>query len=141
MDRRVLVAVAALLNAAIPFAAPAQVAPPLGPQEIERRFSAFDTNRDGRIDPTEFQLNKVTALFEPRGRSASGAIDRQVEITRAESRLTPAAFDALDTNSDGVLTGAEIIGSNQLQFEQIDRNGDGFIDREEFELLVGSLFR
>lgn len=141
MDRRMLVAVAALLNAAIPFAAPAQVAPPLSPQEIERRFSAFDTNHDGRIDPTEFQLNKVTALFGERRRSASGSIDRQVEITRAESRLSPAAFDALDTNSDGVLTGGEIISANQLQFEQIDRNGDGFIDREEFELLVGSLFR
>jgi Ca2+-binding EF-hand superfamily protein len=136
-----LVAVAALLNAAIPVAAPAQLTAPLSPQEIERRFSAFDTNHDGLIDPTEFQLNKVTVLFEPRGRSASGAIDRQVEITRAESRLSPAAFDAMDTNSDGVLTGGEIIGADQLQFERIDRNGDGFIDREEFELLARSLFR
>jgi Ca2+-binding EF-hand superfamily protein len=116
-------------------------------REVDQRFAAFDTDGDGRISEAEFELNKVVALFSPVGRSrtASGApsrtIDRQIAITRAKSRLTPQAFNALDTNSDGVLTGAEIIASQQMRFENIDKNGDGYIDRAEFQALVDSLFQ
>jgi Ca2+-binding EF-hand superfamily protein len=120
----------------------------LSKQEIDLRFKMFDSNADGRISKDEFELNKVVALFSPlpRSRTASGeqqsgALDRQIAIARQMSRLTPEAFNALDTNSDGVLTGAEIIASQQMRFENIDRNGDGYIDRAEFQALVDSLFR
>ena len=122
----------------------------LSKQEADQRFAAFDTNGDGRISKDEFELNKVVAMFSPvrsTKRTASGAptqagmIDRQIAITRATSRLTPEAFNALDTNSDGVLTGAEIIASEQMRFENIDKNGDGYIDRAEFQALIDSLFK
>lgn len=116
-------------------------------READLRFAAFDTDGDGRISEAEFELNKVVALFSPVGRTRtasgapSGVIDRQIAITREKSRLTPQAFNALDTNSDGVLTGAEIIASPQMRFESIDKNGDGYIDRAEFQALVDSLFQ
>jgi EF hand len=127
------VAVVALL------AAPAW-AQMLGPQEVERRFNAFDADRDGKISPTEYEINKVTAIFEPRGRTGSGTIDRQVDIPRADSRLNQAAFNAFDMNGDNVLSAAEIVSADQLRFESIDKNSDGFIDRQEFSTLIGSLF-
>jgi hypothetical protein len=89
----------------------------------------------------------VIALFQPREHRTARAgapirpADRQVAIPRGASQLSPATFDALDTNSDSVLTGAEIIASPQMRFETIDRNGDGFIERGEFRALVDSLFR
>ena len=134
------------------FVAPMLLAPPasaqaLDAQEAARRFTAFDTNGDGRISKEEWELNKVVVIFDPRERAAAasgappGTIDRQIAITRAASRLSPQAFATLDTNGDGVLSGSEIIASDMMQFESIDRNGDGYIDRAEFNALIDWLFR
>jgi Ca2+-binding EF-hand superfamily protein len=137
---------AASFVAPLLLAAPA-AAQALSEQEAARRFAAFDSDGDGRISKTEFELNKVVALFQPRqsstGRSgaATSSVNRQIAITRTTSRLSPDAFNALDTNSDGVLTGGEIIASEVMHFERIDRDGDGFVDRAEFATLVDSLFR
>jgi Ca2+-binding EF-hand superfamily protein len=40
-----------------------------------------------------------------------------------------------------VLTGSGIIASEEMRFENIDKNGDGYIDRAEFQALVESLFQ
>jgi Ca2+-binding EF-hand superfamily protein len=144
MVRFTLLALSLMATALLGAPVSAQV---LNRQEVAQRFAAFDTDGDGRISKEEFELNKVVALFHPidRPRSASGAppgaLDRQIAITRATSRLSPEAFNALDINGDGVLTGGEIISSDKMQFEAIDRNGDGYIDRAEFDALVASLFQ
>ena len=131
----------ALLALAFLLAAPAAAQQqPITPAEVQRRFNAFDADRDGKISQNEFQINKVTALFEPRGRTGSGTIDRQFELTRSESRLNQATFNSFDSNGDNILSAAEIVSSDQLRFELIDKNADSFIDREEFSALINTLF-
>jgi Ca2+-binding EF-hand superfamily protein len=140
--RLYLLAIALIVPPLLTAPASAQM---LSQQEVERRFKMFDSDGDGRISKEEFELNKVVAMFSPTRRSGSGAppseTDRQIAITRDKSRLTPQAFNALDINSDGVLTGSEIIASDEMRFDNIDKNGDGYIDRAEFQALVDSLFR
>ena len=65
---------------------------------------------------------------------------RAIEIKPADTRLNAATFRSFDLNGDNVLSAAEIVGANQLRFEAIDSNTDGFIDREEFSALVRALF-
>lgn len=36
-----------------------------------------------------------------------------------------------DTNSDGVITRAEFVSARQARFSQMDRNGDGYLSRDD----------
>jgi Ca2+-binding EF-hand superfamily protein len=145
MRLRLLLATIALFFVSTPV-----MAQTLSAQEISRRFSAFDTDNDGRISKEEFELNKVVAIFDPhqeRSRStttasgAPGRIDRDIGITRDAARVNAQSFAAMDANGDGTLSGGEIIASELMQFESLDRNGDGFIDRAEFDAMIDRLFR
>jgi Ca2+-binding EF-hand superfamily protein len=119
--------------------------------EAARRFTAFDVNGDGRISRDEYELNKVLAIFDTRterqrtraaaGSHTGGISHQQIAIARETSGLKPEMFDVLDLNGDGTLSAAEIISSELMRFESIDRNGDAFIERTEFNALINLLFR
>jgi len=141
---------AALVVAPFLFASPA-VAQGLTAEEATRRFAVFDVNSDGRISKDEYELNKVLAIFDTRlerqrtqtaaGAHTGGIDHRQIAISREASGLKPDIFDVLDSNGNGTLSAGEIISSEVMQFESIDRNGDGFIDRAEFNGLINLLFK
>jgi Ca2+-binding EF-hand superfamily protein len=53
--------------------------------------------------------------------------------SRAKERLDPTQlFGAADANGDGVVTRAEFLAARANNFSKYDRNGDGFIDTEDF---------
>jgi Ca2+-binding EF-hand superfamily protein len=125
------------LGLALLLSAPVPAGWALDAQEEERRFLIFDSDRDGKISQEEFQINKVQAFLQRRDREEQ----RAVQITAAESQLTKQAFEMLDINGDGILTGGEIISAQALQFSALDTNGDGFVDRAEFHAMVLKLIQ
>lgn len=98
-------------------------------EEVSRIFNAVDTDNSGFIDYTEF----VKACIDPK--------------KLLSKRNITAAFGAFDKDGSGTITPSElkaILDAEGLVddeswgevVEQIDANGDGVIDLEEFEEIV-----
>jgi len=110
------------------------------PLVIEQYFSAFDNNKDGKINFKEF----VTGLSVVQ----RGTLDERLKFM----------FKAYDTNGDGVLSPSEVFdlfqattrskGKNLTDkqildmvnqcFKEVDVNHDGTISFEEFKVAVNS---
>lgn len=103
-------------------------------QEVEQMFQAVDTDNSGFIDYTEFVV----------------AATNQTTLTSQEK--LHAAFRMFDKDGSGTISADEIRevlgfgGSNQLSAEavdaiikQVDENGDGDIQFEEFVTIMTSL--
>jgi Ca2+-binding EF-hand superfamily protein len=53
--------------------------------------------------------------------------------SHSQERRDPAQlFEAADTNGDGVVTRGEFLAARAANFAKYDRNGDGFIDPQDF---------
>jgi Ca2+-binding EF-hand superfamily protein len=144
-----------------------------------RGFTALDHNRDGRITSDEWHFDRES--FRRADHNGDGVLTRaefldedaqddDIEdriafmdsnhdgrVTRSEWHGSPEAFDRLDGNRDGVLSGTEMNGSepppdlfssvdvnrdsritrdewhwSRASFDQRDRNRDGQLTRDEF---------
>jgi hypothetical protein len=51
---------------------------------------------------------------------------------------TSAQFDAIDTNRDGRISPAEASSDSKIVFSTADKNGDGFLDNNEYTTRDGS---
>ncbi len=93
-------------------------------------FDLADRNRDGRLTEAE-----IAAYVEV----ADGA--RGVQLTMTLTESGQGLFQAIDANRDGVLSVREL-RSAWTRLADMDANGDGMLEREEFPtqvtLLVGA---
>ena len=132
-------------------------------------FRRIDADNNGRLTHAEIRSGATraaarapqssgAALPPPGvGKRASGgasarasftALDRDSDgaITRAElDRARRVSFSRFDTNSNGELTAAEVVilrgRGSERRFLQMDRNKDGIVTRAEFMTAGRTLFR
>jgi Ca2+-binding EF-hand superfamily protein len=122
----------------------------------ERGFIGLDHNRDGRLTSDEWHFNRegfrradhnrdgsiTRAEFlgedgwddDVEDRVANMDVNRDGRVTREEWHGTREAFDRLDGNRDGVLSGTEVNGAEPPPdlFSSVDVNRDGQITRDEW---------
>lgn len=80
--------------------------------EVQRAYDILrklDKNRDGKIDPDELKKARSQLLKD-----------------RVDS-----LFKQLDSDGDGRISRAEAKGQIRQDFEELDRNRDGYIDKDE----------
>ena len=84
----------------------------------EQILASMDTNRDGKISKDELV---AMAAFQTKSQQAG----------TAERKAAEKIVRSMDANRDGKISKDEISAVMKPYFEQIDTNGDGFIDAKE----------
>jgi Ca2+-binding EF-hand superfamily protein len=104
---------------------------------INTRLPAYDRNGNGRFDPSDF-LSRYRLSFAfgvPAGLSNLAAPQEMVAMAtrrpRAQ-RIGPLWFQKMDRNRDLDITWREFLGPRSA-FDALDTNGDGLIDKDEAE--------
>lgn len=122
------------------------------PEELRSERDKWDTNKDGFIDLNEFKAYFM-ARFQQRMQENAAAAQAWAGVTTPDATAPaeqedkkpvvyragklpkdlPAWFQQLDTDGDGQVGLYEwkASGRSMKEFEQMDRNGDGFLTVEE----------
>ena len=91
------------------------------PPFLAKTFERFDKNNDGKLNREE--VNQMLQSMR--------------QLLTAQQPGNQPDFDALDKNADGRLSKEELKGTPWLaRFAEIDANGDGQIDRREWEAYL-----
>jgi hypothetical protein len=62
---------------------------------------------------------------------AAFAVDKEKSVTPMATS-TSAQFDTLDANRDGRISPAEASTDSKIVFSTADKNGDGYLDNDEY---------
>ncbi|MEZ5962342.1 MAG: EF-hand domain-containing protein [Planctomycetota bacterium] len=91
-------------------------------------FATWDKDKDGRLANAEFELRNLFVAIDV---DRDGYVTKE-EIERFKRSIEEADFIArFDLNDDGRVSLAEFGGAPQV-FRRADRNGDGFVSRQDF---------
>jgi Ca2+-binding EF-hand superfamily protein len=121
---------------------------PEGEKIVADLLKQFDTNKDGKISREEAK-GRLADAFYRFDANKDGFLDkdelRRVAAFMIAQRGHPvggpgsqsADFDDLDRNADGRLTREELKGTPYLEhFDEIDTNKDGKVDKKEFQAYL-----
>jgi Ca2+-binding EF-hand superfamily protein len=151
LDREEVAALQTLLRNFFAAGAQPKKSPPSKEIEqiIDNLLKQFDTDKDGKISRKEAK-GQILAIFDQFDTNKDGFLDRTelralAERMQANQKGIPPKggpgpaydFDALDKNADGRLTKEELKGTPLYdRFAEIDTDGNGMIDRREFEAFL-----
>jgi Ca2+-binding EF-hand superfamily protein len=93
-------------------------------------LNKIDKNNDGKISKKEY-IDTVTNTFNKIDKNMDGSLTG--EELKAVGKIHPRKFvKEEDINKDGKVSREEFIKAAEKRFKLLDKNNDGFIDRQEW---------
>ncbi len=100
------------------------------PEQMRERFAEMDQNNDGKLDKVELET-----MFERRARQGNqGRRPGQNQPQGAQS--IKERIMGADSDNDRLISKEELPAQMQQRFEQMDANGDGFVDEQEIDEML-----
>jgi Ca2+-binding EF-hand superfamily protein len=93
-------------------------------------FSKIDNDNDGKISKKEY-INAVTKNFNTLDKNMDGVLTRE-ELKAVGKINYRKLVKEEDINKDGKVSKEEFDKASEKRFNIIDKNNDGFIDRQEW---------
>lgn len=95
------------------------------------RFEKLDANGDGKVTEQELAARR-SAMIEAADQNGDGALtESEMHAFREAKRAERRAKRNPDKNGDGVIDRAEYDLAADERFERMDKNGDGVISEDE----------
>ncbi|KUG21719.1 hypothetical protein ASZ90_008523 [hydrocarbon metagenome] len=93
-------------------------------------FSKIDNDNDGKISKKEY-INAVTKTFDTLDKNMDGFLTRE-ELNAVGKIHYRKLVKEDDINKDGKVSKEEFGNASEKKFKIMDKNNDGFIDRQEW---------
>lgn len=127
--------------------------------QVSKLYDALDTNKSGTLTMDEFAAGtKTTPTVSLMNQFSSDALDVLVQLQQqgggmvstggsegGDESASDAAFDALDTNKDGVVSEEEFLAAHPEQltndesknlFDAVDSDKDGNVTQDQFQTIT-----
>lgn len=136
-----IMAVAGLLLGTAAIADRVGQGPAMGHMGGMPSLAALDANKDGKVSKDEMTAYRAaqTASVDANG-DGKLSVDELAamhlkKMTDAAKAMAQTMVDRLDTDGDGMLSAAEMLGQPMPtdMFDRLDTNKDGFIDQAELD--------
>lgn len=121
---------------------------PTGPQAAggnmmrgDMIFNALDTDHDGEISAAEIAAASTSLLSLDKNGDGQIAADEMRPRQASPEEMAQHFLDENDTDKDGKISRAEAPDFVKNQFDAIDKNGDGFLDKTEIQQYFSSMGR
>ncbi len=102
-----------------------------GQMRTDPLLNALDADHDGTISAAELAAADKVLLMLDRNGDGEITPDEMRPRQQTAAERVDHMLDEWDTNKDGKISKAEAPDRMQQQFESLDKNSDGFLDRDE----------
>ncbi len=94
-------------------------------------FSKMDANEDGIVTASEMNARHEALVAAADANGDGGVSEEEMRAYRKAKRDEMRAENNPDTNGDGVIDRAEFQASAEKRFDRLDKNDDGVLSEDE----------